>query len=235
MAAPSTECTEADGALLPSTSLSSWCTSPREHRKTAWRALSQEHVAEKRRFCVAEHDFPGVCSDCWWGWLIIWVQTMVGLIMDAVMIGIIFARISHPKYRGRTIAISDSAIISRRDGILKFMFRIADFRRTQVLPCACTCHAHLERSPLSSPPHSSCLCMTWLPDQVQPYHVDIQAAGEWKCSTLKRHPCYLVHIPCPLVAPSTYTHGQSDPYRSENRLCDTGGRAKSQSLFVHMG
>ena len=53
--------------------------------------------------------------------------------MDAVMIGIIFARISYPKYRGRTIAISDSAIISRRDGVLKFMFRIADFRRTQVL------------------------------------------------------------------------------------------------------
>ena len=52
--------------------------------------------------------------------------------MDAVMIGIIFARISHPKYRGRTIAISDSAVISRRDGVLKFMFRIADFRRTQV-------------------------------------------------------------------------------------------------------
>ena len=52
--------------------------------------------------------------------------------MDAVMIGIIFARISHPKYRGRTIAISDSAVISRRDGVLKLMFRIADFRRTQV-------------------------------------------------------------------------------------------------------
>ena len=92
-----------------------------------------------------------MCSDCWWAWLIIWVQTMVGLIMDAVMIGIIFARISHPKYRGRTIAISDSAIISRRDGILKFMFRIADFRRTQVLPgvlCASTSTDCMRHSPL---------------------------------------------------------------------------------------
>jgi hypothetical protein len=81
----------------------------------------------------AVNDLPAaVCSDCWWAWLIIWLQTMLGLIMDAVMIGIIFARISHPKYRGRTIAISDSAVISRRDGVLKFMFRIADFRRTQV-------------------------------------------------------------------------------------------------------
>jgi hypothetical protein len=71
-------------------------------------------------------------NDCWWGGLLITIQTMVGLLMDSIIIGIIFARISHPKYRGRTIAISDSAVISRRDGVLKFMFRIADFRRTQV-------------------------------------------------------------------------------------------------------
>ncbi len=71
-------------------------------------------------------------NDCWWIALLITVQSMVGLLMDSVIIGIIFARISHPKYRGRTIAISDSAVISRRDGVLKFMFRVADFRRTQV-------------------------------------------------------------------------------------------------------
>ncbi|KAK9916760.1 hypothetical protein WJX75_006642 [Coccomyxa subellipsoidea] len=72
-------------------------------------------------------------NDCWWAALLITVQSMVGLLMDSVIIGIIFARISHPKYRGRTIAISDSAVISRRDGVLKFMFRVADFRRSQVV------------------------------------------------------------------------------------------------------
>ena len=60
------------------------------------------------------------------------VQSVLGMIMDAITIGIVFARISHPKQRGRTIAISDSAVVARRDGILKFMFRIADIRRTQV-------------------------------------------------------------------------------------------------------
>ena len=64
------------------------------------------------------------------------VQSMLGMLMDAVTIGVIFARISHPKYRGRTIGISDSSVIARRDGILKFMFRISDFRRTQALPSA---------------------------------------------------------------------------------------------------
>lgn len=42
------------------------------------------------------------------------------------------SRISHPKQRSRSIFISDSSIIARRDGILKFMFRVADIRRTQV-------------------------------------------------------------------------------------------------------
>ena len=54
------------------------------------------------------------------------------MIVNAVTVGIIFSRVSFPQQRGRTIAISDSAIIARRDGILKFMFRIADIRQTQV-------------------------------------------------------------------------------------------------------
>ena len=60
------------------------------------------------------------------------VQSIFGMLLDAITIGIVFARISLPKQRGRTIAISDKATIARRDGILKFMFRVADIRRTQV-------------------------------------------------------------------------------------------------------
>jgi hypothetical protein len=41
-------------------------------------------------------------------------------------------QVANPRYRGYSIYISDSAVIARRDGILKFMFRIADVRRTQV-------------------------------------------------------------------------------------------------------
>jgi len=52
------------------------------------------------------------------------------MILNAVTVGIIFSRVSFPQQRGRTIAIS--AIIARRDGILKFLFRIADIRQTQV-------------------------------------------------------------------------------------------------------
>ena len=71
-------------------------------------------------------------ADCWLSaWLIV-VQSVWGQLLDAVVLGVIFARISHPKQRARTIFVSDSAVIARRDGQLKFMFRIGDIRRTTV-------------------------------------------------------------------------------------------------------
>lgn len=88
-------------------------------------------------------------NECWQGAWLLMVHQVVGMILNAVTVGIIFSRVSYPQQRGRTIAISDSAIISRRDGILKFMFRIADIRQTQVPPCkearSClyTCGSHL--------------------------------------------------------------------------------------------
>ena len=64
-------------------------------------------------------------------------QSIWAALLNAVTLGIVFARISQPKQRARTIFISDSAVVARRDGILKFMFRIADIRNTQVrMPAA---------------------------------------------------------------------------------------------------
>ena len=59
------------------------------------------------------------------------------MILNAITVGVIFSRVSFPQQRGRTIAISDSAVIARRDGILKFMFRIADIRQSQVMNACC--------------------------------------------------------------------------------------------------
>ena len=61
------------------------------------------------------------------------LEVIYGQLLDAITLGIIFARIAHPKNRARTVFISDSAVIARRDGALKFMFRVADVRQTQVL------------------------------------------------------------------------------------------------------
>jgi hypothetical protein len=56
------------------------------------------------------------------------LQNVFGMVLDAICLGVMFAKISHPKHRGRSIFISECATIARRDGQLKFMFRIADVR-----------------------------------------------------------------------------------------------------------
>ena len=58
-------------------------------------------------------------------------QVIIEVLLSAAAVGLVFAVISQPKHRGSAIYISDSACVARRDGILKFMFRIADVRRTQ--------------------------------------------------------------------------------------------------------
>lgn len=75
----------------------------------------------------------GVCAS---SAIALTLQNVTGMILDAVSLGIIFAKISHPRHRGRSVFISECATIARRDGQLKFMFRIADVRcGTPVATC----------------------------------------------------------------------------------------------------
>jgi hypothetical protein len=72
-------------------------------------------------------------QSCWAAAWVIIAQSIAGLVLEAVTIGIVFARISHPHQRSRSIFMSNKAVVARRDGILKFMFRVADIRDTQVV------------------------------------------------------------------------------------------------------
>lgn len=65
---------------------------------------------------------------CWSSAIFLTLQNVSGMILDAVCLGIVFAKLSHPKHRGRAVFISECATIARRDGQLKFMCRIADVR-----------------------------------------------------------------------------------------------------------
>ena len=64
--------------------------------------------------------------------LIIVIQSIFGVLLDAMTIGVLFARISHPYQRAHSIFLSETAVVLRRDGILKFCFRCADVKATQV-------------------------------------------------------------------------------------------------------
>ena len=103
-------------------------------------------------------------------WLVA-CEVIWGQLLDAITLGIIFARIAHPKNRARTVFISDCAVIARRDAALKFMFRVADVRQTQARVLACAWRPsslgepatsllgtqRVQRPPTCSLPNHACL------------------------------------------------------------------------------
>lgn len=58
-------------------------------------------------------------GDCWLPAWLVGIQCILAVLLEAIFLGIIFAKISHPKGRSRTIIISECSCIARRDGILK--------------------------------------------------------------------------------------------------------------------
>lgn len=72
-------------------------------------------------------------NDCAWSLPLLITHVLVAVVTEAVVIGLVFARISHPQHRARTVAISEVATIARRDGVLKFCFRVCDMQSTPVV------------------------------------------------------------------------------------------------------
>ncbi|EFJ52245.1 hypothetical protein VOLCADRAFT_116283 [Volvox carteri f. nagariensis] len=72
-------------------------------------------------------------GECWSAAILVSIHSLQAVLLDSVILGIVFSRISHPKQRSRTVLISDCACIARRDGQLKFMFRIADIQKRSVI------------------------------------------------------------------------------------------------------
>jgi hypothetical protein len=56
---------------------------------------------------------------CTFSAVILILQCLTQIVLEPVCVGLVFARLSHPKARGRSIFISESAVITRRDGALK--------------------------------------------------------------------------------------------------------------------
>ncbi|CAL8072800.1 unnamed protein product [Orchesella dallaii] len=61
------------------------------------------------------------------------IQSIVGVILEGLMVGLVFVKMSRAKKRSETIMFSKNAVMNMRDGILCFMFRVADMRKTHLL------------------------------------------------------------------------------------------------------
>ncbi|KAG7210449.1 hypothetical protein KM043_011978 [Ampulex compressa] len=64
---------------------------------------------------------------------ILCIQSMTGVILQAFMVGIVFAKLSRPKKRTQTLLFSRNAVICQRDGQPCLMFRVGDMRKSHII------------------------------------------------------------------------------------------------------
>jgi len=60
-------------------------------------------------------------------------QSIYGVMVQAFMVGIVFAKMTRPKQRTQTLLFSKNAVICQRDGDLALMFRVGDMRKSHII------------------------------------------------------------------------------------------------------
>ncbi|XP_065214203.1 G protein-activated inward rectifier potassium channel 3-like isoform X2 [Planococcus citri] len=61
------------------------------------------------------------------------LQSIFGVMIQAFMVGIVFAKLSRPKKRTQTLLFSRNAVICQRNGQLCLMFRVGDMRKSHII------------------------------------------------------------------------------------------------------
>lgn len=65
--------------------------------------------------------------------ILMMVQSCFGVICQAMMTGIVFAKLSRPKKRAETLMFSKNACICKQDGELCLLFRVGDMRKSHIV------------------------------------------------------------------------------------------------------
>ncbi|XP_018427199.1 PREDICTED: G protein-activated inward rectifier potassium channel 3-like [Nanorana parkeri] len=74
-----------------------------------------------------------VTANCQEGVYLIMAQSIVGSMIDALMVGCMFVKISRPKKRAQTLIFSRNCVVCPRDERLGLMFRIGDLRDSHMV------------------------------------------------------------------------------------------------------
>ncbi|XP_053545797.1 G protein-activated inward rectifier potassium channel 3 [Bombina bombina] len=74
-----------------------------------------------------------VTASCPEGVYLIMAQSIVGSMIDALMVGCMFVKISRPKKRAQTLIFSQNCVVCPRDERLCLMFRIGDLRDSHMV------------------------------------------------------------------------------------------------------
>ncbi|KAJ7995454.1 hypothetical protein DPEC_G00244730 [Dallia pectoralis] len=74
-----------------------------------------------------------ITEQCPEGIILLLIQAILGSIVNAMMVGCMFVKISQPKNRAETLMFSHKAVISVRDNKLCLMFRVGDLRNSHIV------------------------------------------------------------------------------------------------------
>jgi len=72
--------------------------------------------------------------------IVMTIQAIIGVVIQACMAGIVFAKFTKPTSRGETIMFSKNALISMRNGALYLLVRVGDLRPTHLIECHVSAH-----------------------------------------------------------------------------------------------
>nr|XP_061801674.1 G protein-activated inward rectifier potassium channel 4-like [Nerophis lumbriciformis] len=74
-----------------------------------------------------------VTANCLEGVVLLMAQSIIGSIIDALMVGCMFVKISRPQQRAQTLIFSKHCVVCERDDKLCMLFRIGDLRESHMV------------------------------------------------------------------------------------------------------
>ncbi|XP_061558010.1 G protein-activated inward rectifier potassium channel 2 isoform X4 [Phycodurus eques] len=96
------------------------------------RARKVQRYVQKDETTIG-YGYRVITDKCPEGILLLLIQSVLGSIVNAFMVGCMFVKISQPKKRAETLVFSTNAVISMRDGRLCLMFRVGDLRNSHIV------------------------------------------------------------------------------------------------------
>lgn len=76
-----------------------------------------------------------ITNDCTVGLFILIFQCVIGLVIDALLLGLLFTKITRPRNRRKTILFSNRAVIYEENSEQYLEFRVGNLRTSQIAEC----------------------------------------------------------------------------------------------------
>lgn len=115
-----------------------WCIEVVFIDKTFWYYFQVKDWTSAFLFSVETQQTIGyggrsITTKCPEAAIILQLQSLVGIMIDAFLLGLTFAKLSRPRERMKTVLFSEHAVISLRDGKMCLVFRVGDVRKSQLV------------------------------------------------------------------------------------------------------